>query len=81
MVFMPPSTKMFHHLHNFPNFSASSDPIFKILDAICRKIDALSIFGALIDQTFAPHDPQPPPVVIWLLGQNNDKIHKYFYLL
>ena len=80
-VFMPPSTKMFHRLHNFSNFSASCEPIFKIPDAMCRKIDALSIFGALIDQTFAPHGPQPPPVVIWLLGQNTDKIHKYFYLL
>ena len=51
-------------------FSASSESIFKIPDAMCRKIDALSISGALIDQTFAPHGPQPPPVVIWLLGQN-----------
>ena len=63
------------------DFSASSEPIFKIPDAMYREIDALSTFGALIDQTFAPHGPQTPPVVIWLLGQNNDKIHKYFYLL
>ena len=38
-------------------FSASGEPIFKIPDAMCRKIDALSIFGALIDQTLAPHGP------------------------
>ena len=60
------------------DFSASSEPIFKIPDAMCRKIDTLSIFGALIDQTFAPHGPQPPPVVIWLLGQNNDKVFIYY---
>ena len=41
------------HLHYFPDFSASSEAIFKIPDATCRKIDALSTFGALIDQTFA----------------------------
>ena len=83
-VFMPPSTKIFDRPHKFSNFSASCEPIFKIPDAMCRKIDALSIFGALhvIDQTFAPHaPPQQPPVVIWLLRQNTDTIHKYFYLL
>ena len=42
-----------NHLHYFSDFSASSEAIFKIPDATCRKIDALSIFGALIDQTFA----------------------------
>ena len=60
------------------DFSASSEPIFKIPDAMYREIDALSTFGALIDQTFAPHGPQTPPVVIWLLGQNNDKVFIYY---
>ena len=69
-VFMPPSTKIFDRLHSFSNFSASCEPIFKTPDDMCRKIDALSISGALIDQTFAPHGPQRLPVVIWLLGQN-----------
>ena len=50
-VFMPPSTKIFDRLHNFSNFSASCEPIFKIPDATCRKIDAFTIIGALIDQT------------------------------
>ena len=34
------------------DFSASSDAILKIPDATCRKIDALSIFGALIERNF-----------------------------
>ena len=42
--------RFFDHLHYFPDFSASSEAIFKIPDATCRKIDALSFFGALIDK-------------------------------
>ena len=61
MVFMPPSTNIFDRLHNFQNFSACCEPIFKIPDAICRKIDALSIFGALIDQHICATRPSAAP--------------------
>ena len=60
-VFMPPSTKIFDRPHKFSNFSASCEPIFKIPDAMCRKIDALSIFGALIDEPFVRHGPPAAP--------------------
>ena len=51
----------FDHLHYFPDFSASCEAIFKILDATCRKIEALSLFGALIDQTSTANAIQAPP--------------------
>ena len=48
------------HLHYFPDFSASGEAIFKIPHAMYRKIDDPSIFGALIEQEFAPMPPKSP---------------------
>ena len=42
----------FDCLRKNEDFSASSEAISKIPDATCRKIDALSIFGALIERKF-----------------------------
>ena len=60
-LFCPRATggtkNLFDCLHSFPYFSASSEAIFKIQDAMCRKIDDLSIFGALIDQIFVSNSP------------------------
>ena len=48
------------HLHYFPHIYSSSEAIFKIPDATRKKIHALIIFGALIDEAFAPMTPKSP---------------------